>query len=633
MATPSESERDTLLPDASLLKESLQQLGDSSLDLAESACETFRNTLDRYLQLSTLLDPILPELIPPLCALADDRLSTFASDLASNSKWTASRFALLPFIALYAAAKVRGIKPLSRHLPHQVRDLQSIVRHIAFVETSCNPHRFWQARYILFAWAAVAVQVPFPLRTILHRPQLSAAIGHAQAALQQSGPVSAAAASFLARLVSRRDAGQEREELLDWAVGSTLAKEATESTRIAGLSLLAAAFKLTHRDDLRRHVQPVREALRPLVEEIEGSAATREAHLVTKLAGRLALAVLSPRIAPWRYSRGSRVVFARKGTGATRRQGHGKAGHVGDVQDVGKKEEVIDDEVAETLEAVVEVLLTGLQHDDTVVRWSAAKGVGRVTARLPLAPAQDVVNSVIDLFGHVGEARADAAWHGGCLALAELARRGLLLPREPQFAMTFGVIAKAAAFDMRRGANSVGAHVRDAACYAVWAMARAYSKEDVSPFAKSITDCMLPVALLDREINCRRAAAAALQECVGRLSESLFRDGIKLITLADYFSLGDRVASYLTIAPKVASIAGGEHFDCIVLELSNRKLLHWDPAIRALASRGLAALIAVDDENVIAKRIVPELLRLSQEKYVSLGIQACTSPLRVLFCS
>ncbi len=37
----------------------------------------------------------------------------------------------------------------------------------------------------------------------------------------------------------------------------------------------------------------------------------------------------------------------------------------------------------------------------------------------------EVVEAVLNLFS---DAERDAAWHGGCLALAELARRGLLLP-------------------------------------------------------------------------------------------------------------------------------------------------------------------------------------------------------------
>ena len=50
-------------------------------------------------------------------------------------------------------------------------------------------------------------------------------------------------------------------------------------------------------------------------------------------------------------------------------------------------------------------------------RWSAAKGIGRVTGRLPKELADEVVASVLELFAvH----NSDSAWHGGCLALAEL---------------------------------------------------------------------------------------------------------------------------------------------------------------------------------------------------------------------
>jgi hypothetical protein len=60
-----------------------------------------------------------------------------------------------------------------------------------------------------------------------------------------------------------------------------------------------------------------------------------------------------------------------------------------------------------------------------VVRWSAAKGIGRVTGRLPADFADEVVGSVVELFRPV---EGDGAWHGACLAIAELSRRGLLLP-------------------------------------------------------------------------------------------------------------------------------------------------------------------------------------------------------------
>ena len=58
----------------------------------------------------------------------------------------------------------------------------------------------------------------------------------------------------------------------------------------------------------------------------------------------------------------------------------------------------------------------------------------------------DVVGSVIELFS---PSESDTAWHGGCLALAELARRGLLLPSRLQ--LVAPLVAEALQYDVRRG--------------------------------------------------------------------------------------------------------------------------------------------------------------------------------------
>ena len=54
-------------------------------------------------------------------------------------------------------------------------------------------------------------------------------------------------------------------------------------------------------------------------------------------------------------------------------------------------------------------------------RWSAAKGVGRITNRLPKTLADEVLDSLMDIFTLRDNM---PAWHGGCLALAELGRSG-----------------------------------------------------------------------------------------------------------------------------------------------------------------------------------------------------------------
>ena len=72
---------------------------------------------------------------------------------------------------------------------------------------------------------------------------------------------------------------------------------------------------------------------------------------------------------------------------------------------------------------------------------------------------------------------------------------------------------------LRRGATSVGAHVRDAAAYVCWAFARAYAPAELAPYVPVLAQGLLATALYDREINCRRAAAAAFQELKRELEE------------------------------------------------------------------------------------------------------------------
>ena len=87
---------------------------------------------------------------------------------------------------------------------------------------------------------------------------------------------------------------------------------------------------------------------------------------------------------------------------------------------------------------------------------------------------------------------------------------------------------------------SVGAHVRDAAAYVCWALARAYTPAALGPTAHVLAPALVTCSCYDREVNCRRAAAAAFQECVGRLGT--FPHGIAVVTTADYFSVSVRAA-------------------------------------------------------------------------------------------
>ena len=140
------------------------------------------------------------------------------------------------------------------------------------------------------------------------------------------------------------------------------------------------------------------------------------------------------------------------------------------------------------------------------------------------------------------------------MALAEMGRRGLLLPSKLDEAID-GVL-QALQYDEKHGKTSKGAHVRDAACYVTWAFARAFAPECMEGNISRIAEGLVVLCLLDREVNCRRAAAAALQEHVGRQGGPMcsnLPNAIEVITVADYFSLGSRRNAYINVAPLVAA--------------------------------------------------------------------------------
>lgn len=144
-------------------------------------------------------------------------------------------------------------------------------------------------------------------------------------------------------------------------------------------------------------------------------------------------------------------------------------------EEVGGEDE-LDDNQIDKLEFIIQFLLDSLKDDDSIVRWTAAKGIGRITMRLSADFADQIVGQLTDLFG---ASESDSSWHGGCLALAELCRRGLLLPA--RLVGFVPVLEKALVYDINLGNHSVGTHVRDAACYVVWSFARAYAPEIMRP--------------------------------------------------------------------------------------------------------------------------------------------------------
>ena len=67
-------------------------------------------------------------------------------------------------------------------------------------------------------------------------------------------------------------------------------------------------------------------------------------------------------------------------------------------------------------------MLESLKEKETIIRWSAAKGLGRVVERLTREEGLEVMEQLLeDVFSELND---ECGWHGGSLALAELVREG-----------------------------------------------------------------------------------------------------------------------------------------------------------------------------------------------------------------
>lgn len=145
--------------------------------------------------------------------------------------------------------------------------------------------------------------------------------------------------------------------------------------------------------------------------------------------------------------------------------------------------------------------------------------------------------------------------------------------------------------------------MRDAACYVCWAFARAYSPEVLQPYAGQLAAALIVGALFDREVNCRRASAAAFQENAGRVG--YFPHGIEIIQTCDYFTVGIRSEAYLTLSVKVAKHE--EYRKYIIDHVASVRVPHWDAPVRELAATALHNLTPLAPEYV-CESVLPTVL-------------------------
>lgn len=588
-----------------------------------SSVHKIRSIMDKYQQQGELLEPYLESIVSPLMQI----IRTRTIELGFESDEILEIIKPICII-IYTLVTVCGYKAVIKFFPHQVSDLELAVSllekcHGANSVTSLRQESKgeMEAKCVMLLWLSILVLVPFDISSVDTSIASSNELGELELAplvlrilkfskdyLSNAGPMRTMAGLVLSKLISRPDMPMAFTSFIEWTheVLSSGKDDFSSHFQLLGaVEALAAIFKAGGRKGLMGVVSTVWTDVSLL--EKSGTAAHSPLlrKYLVKLTQRIGLTCLPPRSPAWCYVGRTSSLGENVSLNVSKRAD--QCSHDENIDSVKPEESAncLEDEamdVPETVEEIIEMLLAGLRDTDTVVRWSAAKGIGRITSRLTSALSDEVLSSILELFSP-GE--GDGSWHGACLALAELARRGLLLPMSLPKVVPY--VVKALQYDIRRGPHSVGSHVRDAAAYVCWAFGRAYYHVDMRYVLEQLAPHLLTVACYDREVNCRRAAAAAFQENVGR--QGNYPHGIDIVNTADYFSLSSRVNSYLHVAVYIAQYEG--YLYPFAEELLHNKIGHWDKGLRELAGEALSALVKYDPEyfaSFVLEKLIPSTL-------------------------
>ncbi|XP_072299328.1 tubulin-specific chaperone D [Eucyclogobius newberryi] len=557
----------------------------------EVTMQKFLVIMNKYQEQPHLLDPHLDWLMNMLLELI-------------RSENSPPSLVHLSFKFLYTICKVRGYKVFMQLFPHEVADVQPVLDLL--LRQDPKDSETWETRYMLLLWLSMTCLIPFDLVRLdghleregghARESTMDRILAIAKAYLVVSDSPRDAASVLVSKFMTRPDVKQKcLGDFLDWSLttlSQTNDQSMTDIMVLDGiLQSLAKLFKHGKRNDFLQYVPTVLQCLEQ--KHLSGSNQATLRRLEIKLTQRLGLTFLKPRLASWRYQRGSRSLAANLSMP--------QSNTVAVSPNVEPQELDEDYDIPEEVETVIEHLLVGLKDKETIVRWSAAKGIGRVTGRLPRELADEVVGSVLDCFSFQ---ETDNAWHGGCLALAELGRRGLLVPSRLKDVVP--LIIKSLTYEEKRGACSVGSNVRDAACYVCWSFARAYDPKELVPFVGQLASTLVITAVFDRNVNCRRAASAAFQENVGR--QGTFPHGIDIVTAADYYSVGNLNNCYLNISVYIASFP--EYTKALIDHLIEMKINHWDSVIRELSSKALHNLTP-QAPDYLETTVLPQLLPMA----------------------
>lgn len=589
--------------------------------------------------------------------------------------------------------------------------------HLAYKSTLPD---LWEVRYIFIGWLSMTMLVPFDIKSMeSYRPDSFKTINDFQKislidkillilnlSYDSIGKEFETSSLLAMRFFTRKDIiNQYFKEFLQSSF-SLFLTESTENTHIFGynrnnigpitqfeargiLSALSMIFAQTQcandlidicqngtldefysnaNDVLNKYVDSVKYAIPYEVEDSSPLSLLIKTSIIRKLISKLSsrigllhIKVSSEQIIcqkKWIYDVGGRNVNNEKYFQKSLREDSGTS-----ISDANVNNNRF--QIYPIVETCLDTLLLCLQDESTHVRWSAAKGVARLTEKLPDEYRNDIINSIIDLFeedtfdepklirisdnliyqekyalmdisdfdgnsmfwipslDNVDTSQAsEKVWHGACLTIAELIRRSLLSAYHLKRLSPW--IQRALIFDQDKGSYKVGSQVRDAACYICWALPRAYTPKMLPKgMIRTIFPKLVSISLLDNEISIRRAASAAVQEIVGRYNgyidsnnnEPVIYNGIDIVQLADYFSIGQSLNCFIRLVVKISHF--NHYAPYIIGFLSTKVGIYGDNEIQYLAYKAVKEVFYLSPINILSY-LLPYLKHIATSDLITL---------------
>lgn len=264
----------------------------------EKSYEVFRDILSRYQEQPHLLNPHLPTLIESLLVYIRTK------DIPSSMYHGAFKY-------LYQLTKVRTYKVLLKFMPHEISDLDFVLN--ALERQDVSETVTWETRYMLLLWLSILVLNPFEMARFdgfvknpddaTLKSKTDRIFTLCKTNTDRNDACSNVAALLTANFLVRIDiVGKFLPAYFDWVI------ESNETVPLGKLVSISAILKHGKREDLLTHSEKLLKWL--IACDFKSGNDYSKTKYSIKIVQRLGLVFLKPRLATWRYQRGSRSLTA-----------------------------------------------------------------------------------------------------------------------------------------------------------------------------------------------------------------------------------------------------------------------------------------------------------------------------------